>query len=682
MLTAQVGSVGINPDGGITVQPIAPPVVVEDFGAVDLLLGETSYFVGNESRALTYQGALMAEVAGWTYIGVETGQSFAFELILRNEVTGEYVLWGINNSGQIIHGEYLTLTQVRNREAQFQQDLDGDGEMGNPPAQIVESFGVTSLLLGTDGYYVDNENRPLTYLGTRMAEVAGWTYLGAEAGQAYPFNVILRNDITGEYALWGVDDSGAIIYGEFLIPAQLRGRETQFQQDLNGDGTIGNPPAQVVESFGSTNLLLGAEGYYVGDEGRPIIYQGNQMMEVAGWTYLGAEADQTYAYAVILRNDVTGEYALWGIDDSGNIVYGEFLSSVQLRGRESQFQQDLDGDQTIGFPPAQTIESFGQTTLLLGETGYFIGDTSRPVTYQGSQINESNGWSYLGVEAGQDYAFNFILRNETTGQYVRWGINSSGAIIHGEYLTSIVQVRSYEAQFQQDFDTDGYIGTNPNDHALEVVPVGTMLVNGYGEEHTFIRHNGQMITFNEDYETVEFGSYGYARQGVNQGLLYRGASSWFSPTSVGTEQAEYVTVNYTSSYTFKLSDSNATFEIYPSEDTAPNAIGNAFIWFPSMEGYNTSSGHFSDSVEINLGYSSNEIPHYWGNELYSYTSYSYQKVGPREAVISTQGISIFGQVSSQVLLFFVEDYWGYGLIVESFPGVGATEYEWGYFYLY
>jgi hypothetical protein len=494
-----------------------PATLFETAGDIDLLYrADAGYFIGDENRALSYEGSQMGELAGWTYLGVEAGSDYAYDVFVRNDLTGEYVRWGVDSNGAIVFGEFLTAVEVRAYEVSFDQDLDGDGERGNPPATPFETAGSVSLLYRSDaGYFIGDENRALSYEGSQMDELAGWTYLGVEAGTDYAYDVFVRNDLTGEYVRWGVDSSGAIVFGEFLTAVQVRAYEVSFDQDLDGDGEQGNPPATAFETAGSVSLLYRSDaGYFIGDENRALSYQGSQMGELAGWTYLGVEAGSDYAYDVFVRNDLTGEYVRWGVDASGAIVFGEFLSAVQVRAYEVSFDQDLDGDGEYGNPPATPFESEGSVSLLYrADAGYFIGDENRALSYQGSQMGELAGWTYLGVEAGTDYAYDVFVRNDLTGEYVRWGVDASGAIVFGEFLTA-VQVRAYEATFDQDLDGDGERGNPP---ATSFESYGSVSLLYRADAGYFIGDENRALSY-EGSQMDELAGWTYL--GVEAGSVY------------------------------------------------------------------------------------------------------------------------------------------------------------------
>ena len=136
--------------------------------------------------------------------------------------------------------------------------------------------------------------------------------------------------------------------------------ERSFQQDLNGDGMVGNPSIPIsVESFGSTSLVQTGNDYFLyanGTSSGPALKYGGAPWtdgEWGGWTPIGAEVTAT-GYEVAFNLAGTNQYTVWNTDSDGNIttdtigtVTGNSAALVAL---ETGFHQDLNGDGIIGDP--------------------------------------------------------------------------------------------------------------------------------------------------------------------------------------------------------------------------------------------------------------------------------------------------------------------------------------------
>ncbi|MCH2506591.1 MAG: immunoglobulin domain-containing protein, partial [Dehalococcoidia bacterium] len=107
---------------------------------------------------------------------------------------------------------------------------------------VIESFGNTSLLYNSQGYYLGSLSTPLTYGGTHLSpnSFAGYTVMAVEK-------------VGGEYrALWKTPNGYWIEhvglngshkgFGPTFGMAQLRDQEEIFAQDFNNDGVIGVMP--------------------------------------------------------------------------------------------------------------------------------------------------------------------------------------------------------------------------------------------------------------------------------------------------------------------------------------------------------------------------------------------------------------------------------------------------------
>ena len=73
-----------------------------------------------------------------------------------------------------------------------------------------------------------------------------------------------------QYTVWNTDSNGNFVSDTLGVVSgtsyALESLETSFQQDLNGDGTIG-PTTTVIESAGSTSLTQVADQVYLYNSG-------------------------------------------------------------------------------------------------------------------------------------------------------------------------------------------------------------------------------------------------------------------------------------------------------------------------------------------------------------------------------------------------------------------------------
>ena len=116
---------------------------------------------------------------------------------------------------------------------------------------MIEAFGSTSLVeVGSNYFLYPNGGSAveLSYAGAPV--VAGqfdqfgghWVPIGAEQ-TASGYEVAWKVTGADQYTVWNTDNSGNYLSSAFDVAsgtsAALQSFETSFQQDLNGDGSIG-----------------------------------------------------------------------------------------------------------------------------------------------------------------------------------------------------------------------------------------------------------------------------------------------------------------------------------------------------------------------------------------------------------------------------------------------------------
>ncbi len=167
--------------------------------------------------------------------------------------------------------------------------------------------------------------------------------------------------VTGadQYTVWNTDSNGNFVSDTIGAVSgtsyALESLETSFQQDLNGDGTIGLTTT-VIESAGSTSLTQVADQIYLDNSGGsgPALQYANAPWVVGqsgGWMPIGAEQTAT-GYEVAWKVTGADQYTVWNTDSNGNLVSDTIGivsgTSYALESLEASFHQDLNGDGTIG----------------------------------------------------------------------------------------------------------------------------------------------------------------------------------------------------------------------------------------------------------------------------------------------------------------------------------------------
>src|SRR4051794_35775945 len=166
--------------------------------------------------------------------------------------------------------------------------------------------------------------------------------------------------------------------------------ETTFHQDLNGDGIIGLHTV-VIQVNGSTSLTEVGNSFYLytNGVGPSLKLAGAEVTagEFGGWTPIGA-IQVAGGYDVAWKVAGADQYGIWSTDTNGNylssLTPAVVGSNATLEAFETTFHQDINGDGTIGVPPAaaavpslQSVSvhsaTFDGTTLVLDTPSTFSG---------------------------------------------------------------------------------------------------------------------------------------------------------------------------------------------------------------------------------------------------------------------------------------------------------------------
>jgi cytochrome c2 len=479
----------LNGDGTIGVPA---PTVIESNGSMSLLTDGTNYFLkpsGGTAVTLNYNGSpvTVGQFGGWTPVAAAqtaTGYEIALELTGSNEFT----IWNTDSSGNylssILNEAPGTSAQLESYEYSFKYDLNGDGTIGIPAASLttIESSGTTSLLTdGTDffletagGYPIilSSGGSPIT-----AAQLSGWAPIAAQQ-TATGYEVALKAG--NQYQVWNTDTSGNYL-STALGPvsgtsASLFAAETSFNDDLNGDGTIGVPPPKVIESTPSMSLVTDWTYYYFEPNGGTPVklsYGGSPFTvgEYGAWTPIAAQQTAT-GYEVALEDVGANLYGVWNTDASGNFVSGPVSNvsgtSAALESTEVSFNRDLNGDGTIGIPvpsSATLIESSGTTSLLASGNTYLIQVGSGgavQLTYGGQPVIAGEFGAMIPIAAQQTASgFEVAWRTPGADQYQVWNTDSAGNYLSAPLANvsgTAPALVSMEASFNHDLNNDGVIG--------------------------------------------------------------------------------------------------------------------------------------------------------------------------------------------------------------------------------
>ncbi|MFM6515970.1 MAG: hypothetical protein ACKPH4_16975, partial [Microcystis panniformis] len=229
----------------------------------------------------------------------------------------------------------------------------------------IEAFGNTKLVKDTTNklYAQIDNNNPIAIKigGTQITTniYPGWQTLAAETVNGV--NQVLWKYNDGNYLhLWTLDNnwnwqSSTGWWG--LNSPEAFTQETNFQQDFNSDGVIGQPYTPI-EAFGNTKLVKDATNKLyaqIGNNNPIAIKNGGTQITTniyPGWQTLAAETVNGVNQVLWKYND--GNYLhLWTLDNNWNWQSSSGwwgLNSPEAFTQETDFQQDFNGDNKIGNP--------------------------------------------------------------------------------------------------------------------------------------------------------------------------------------------------------------------------------------------------------------------------------------------------------------------------------------------
>ncbi|MBR0717982.1 hypothetical protein JQ632_29030 [Bradyrhizobium liaoningense] len=299
----------------ITSAPTTPTspttgTVVESAGVTSLVESGGKFYLNNSSGSgptLKYQGVDFVDGSdgAWAPIGAEKTAT-GYQVVWKEAGTGLYTAWNTDTNGNYVsHVSTLTGSTsggavsgtdsgLKSLETSFQQDLNGDGQIGTStataptsptptPSKVIESAGATTLVESGDKYYLKDSSGSgptLKYHGVDFVDGSDgtWAPIGAEK-TATGYQVVWKEASTGLYTAWNTDTNGNYVSHVSTLTGStsggavsgtnsgLKSLETSFQQDLNGDGQIGassTATSSTVSGGSTTQVVASSNDIFVG----------------------------------------------------------------------------------------------------------------------------------------------------------------------------------------------------------------------------------------------------------------------------------------------------------------------------------------------------------------------------------------------------------------------------------
>jgi len=271
-------------------------------------------------------------------------------------------------------GDTLTLKNISTATL-----VVGDFGFASVPAATsaeIETVGNTKLAQVDDNYFMyqgDGSSGVLVrYNGApfTVGQNGAWRALGAEQ-TANGYSVWWRNGSANQFTQWHTDSNGNFISRDEIVPASsyaLQSSESVFQQDFNGDGTLGVVSSSI-ETAGNTKLAQVADMYFVytgdGSSGVILRQSGNYLAAGTMQQVLGVETRTDGDYDAMMQVG-SNQYEVWQFRANGDWLRRPFpfhpfsASSFQMQDAENRFQQDFSGNGVIG-SSVQMMSSSGSS---------------------------------------------------------------------------------------------------------------------------------------------------------------------------------------------------------------------------------------------------------------------------------------------------------------------------------
>ena len=293
----------------------------------------------------------------------------------------------------------------------------------------------------------------------------------------------------------------------------MQSLETTYNQDLNGDGTVGLKVA-TIEAIGTVDLKQVADTFFLYDHGTttgPQLKMSGAAVTVGQfdtWTPLGVEKTGN-GYLAVWKHGAADEYTVWTIDSGGNWLSQSAVtpgSSAEIQSLEPGFNQDLNG--VGGITARFVIDSIGSTTLasianvfMLSATGNSLGPQLR---LSGALVTAGQFGAYTPIAAeASGGGYKVAWKNGPTDQYLVWTTDAGGNWLSqtDPMAGTTYAMQSLETTFGQDLNADGTVG--PKVTTIEAI--GTVDLKQVADTYFLYDHssiNGPQLKFSGAAVTV------------------------------------------------------------------------------------------------------------------------------------------------------------------------------------
>jgi hypothetical protein len=528
---------------------------------------------------------------------------------------GGYVVDSATDTTSLAQIEGGTSQQISDIDADLTWIRDHLVMVSTPSPSVIQTDGSTSLVQVGSNYYFDNIS---TGTGPEL-KLYGAAVLAGQFGTIAPigavqtasgYDVAWKVPGADQYIVWSTDSSGnylSAITGPNPVSGSstiLESLETVFNQDLNGDGSIGSPvTTSVIQTDGSTSLVQVGSNYYFDSTstgtGPELKLYGAAVLAGQFGTIVPIGAVQTASgYDVAWKVSGADQYIVWTTDSSGNYLSAitgpspVSGSSTILESLETIFHQDLNGDGIIGVvTPVATgamVELTGASIAVVqfvGTIGTLVLDQS--VAFTG-QINNFSGNGSLSGSDQLDLK-DIVFAAGVSDSYAG---NSSGGVL------TVSDAQNHVAHIALSGDYIGStfsLSSDGNGGTVVVDPVVPDLASGklsLGEAQSSDTYSVEVSPENENFPFI--GNFTVDAPNVSNGQVSTGWHFNFDETNTNQQ--------VTQSYNVSLVDTKPSGMSQTTSQTVSVTIGgpgqDSFIFHPGVGTEIVANAKSTDTIEL------------------------------------------------------------------------------------
>ena len=610
-ITSDTVGVGLKKDGDGNIYIVDengnnPINLTDEYGTytpqLEYSYSYTDYSYSSEAKAVTLIDA------DTDYYALAVKQTDTY----NGETNVNWQVYKISLDGVLDWTGTSYLKSIVTWEDEFGQDLNGDSDFSGSISVSDYGTDTDGATLGkADGaLYIRNDGTDILVNDNYIEYSSSWsdgsnssTAIAANLHDDGYFQIAVKSSYTwtdyyssGSYsstgstqssehwAVYAVDTSGNVDWTKTLWPQAIDGFEVDFNQDLNGDGTlgisIGNVTATDTDTYGWKLHKDENGGLYVADN------DGNNLMALGDgygplkydYAYksdyysstseaLAAEKNDDGSFSVVVKYTYTDswsgtsttstDYQILDFSSSGVVDYYANNWTQDIKPFESIFNQDIDGDNSIGLDTSSLLDAGNDTygdVLKKDSTGssfYILNDSGKLILitedWGGSaQLEYSSSWDggswtqeAIAVESLQytnkdsELVNGYVIAIKNTSTYsgenwTDWEIKytDSKGVIDWNMSTWTTSIKKSESLFGVEQDLDGDGATGLVDTALTSINTDTVgaILKKDSENALYIKDDSELILITDEWGGTTSFDYSYSGGSGEDAYSYESAA--------------------------------------------------------------------------------------------------------------------------------------------------------------